>query len=66
MTQHVKFFCLGGKDFFDQHEAAHYLCMSASKFKMLLINDEIKRMSISGKIVFRKTELTDLVERQNK
>jgi len=66
MTQIVRLFNIEGKDFLDQFEAAHYMCMSLSKFKLLLTANKVKALNNHGKIVYRKTELTKLIEDQNK
>lgn len=65
MSQVVRIFSLEGKDYFDQWEAAHYMCMSLSKFKQLLEDMPIKALNNHGKVVYRKSELTEIIEQQN-
>jgi hypothetical protein len=65
MSQVIRIFSLEGKDFLDQWEAAHYMCMSVSKFKQLLDSTDIKVLNNHGKTVYRKTELTAVIEKQN-
>ena len=64
MTQTVRVFHIEGKDFFDQHEAAHYMCLSLAKFRQLP-SGTVTPLNNHGKIVYRKTELTKVIEEQN-
>ncbi len=65
MTQILRVYDLVGKDYFDQWEAAHYMCMSVSKFKQLVPTTSIKPLNNHGKTVYRKTELEQFIEKQN-
>lgn len=65
MSQIVRIFSLEGKDYLDQYEAAHYMCMSIAKFKQLLSTTDIKPLNNHGKVVYRKTQLTGIIESQN-
>jgi len=64
MTQIVRIFNIEGKDYLDQYEAAHYMCMSLSKFKQLLGVMKTKPLNNHGKVVYRKTDLTKEIEKQ--
>ena len=66
MSQTVRVFSLGGKDYLDQWEAAHYMCMSVSKFKQIIDNEGVKALNNHGKVIYRKSELTTIIEKQNK
>lgn len=65
MTQIIRIFSIEGKDFLDQWEAAHYMCMSVSKFKQMLPKTDIKSLNNHGKTVYRKSELATFIELQN-
>ena len=65
MSQIVRIFSLEGKDYLDQHEAAHYMCMSIAKFKQLLSTTAIKALNNHGKVIYRKSQLTEIIEKQN-
>ena len=65
MTQVLRIYNLEGKDFLDQWEASHYMCMSLTKFKQLLDTTSIKPLNNHGKVVYRKTDLTKVIEQQN-
>lgn len=68
MSQLVRIFSLEGKDYFDQFEAAEYMCISTSKFHQALEDPrcKIKVVNSIGKRLFKKTELKTEIERQNR
>lgn len=68
MSQIVRIMNLEGKDYLDQWEAADYMCMSLSKFKLTLAEPrvKIKPFNNHGKTVYRKADLAKEMERQAK
>jgi hypothetical protein len=64
MTQTIKVFHLDGKEFLDQLEAAHYMCLSLAKFRQLP-EGTVTPLNNYGKIVYRKSELKEIIESQN-
>lgn len=68
MSQIVRIMNIEGKDYLDQWEAADYMCMSLSKFKMTLVEPrvKIKPFNNHGKTIYRKADLIKEIERQAK
>jgi len=64
MTQTVRIFSIDGKDYLDQWEAAHYMCMSLTYFKQILPESKIKAFNNRGKTIYRKKDLTKFIEGQ--
>lgn len=62
--QTVRFFMLEGKDFFTIEEAAHYMCVSVSKFKEIKKENALKPINNHGKMIYRRADLRRLVEDQ--
>lgn len=68
MSQVVRMYFLEGKDYLDQWEAAHFMSMSLSKFKLIIRERgvKIKPFNSFGKTVYRKSELIKEMEKQAK
>lgn len=66
MTQIVRVYNIEGKDYLDQWESAHYMCLSLPKFRRLVQDENIRSLNNHGKIVYRKSDLAKIVEKQNK
>lgn len=64
MTQSIKMFFLDGKDYFDEHEGAHYCCVGSTKFREIIKKYAIPPINFEGKLVYRKADLQRVIEGQ--
>ena len=54
---------LAGKDYFREHEAAEYCCVSASQFRANYARLGLVPIYFMGRKVFRRTDLQRAIER---
>lgn len=66
MSAHtVKIFSIHGKDFLDVEEAAHYMCISVSQFRVIAKEHGLLPIKSFGKHIYRKRDLFELISSQD-